>query len=176
MWHQSGKLGETDDCGHSGHSLFQYECVSTNQNGMLLYSHGSLHHTVRKSTCVCSIHNIVQLYWKVSWVTAGYTLCLYKCIDLIKIGLPKIFLPQDGWTALDQSSLKLTAQVYIPWLVPNTCGFCVMSFDRTFIDNMRYSLSYECGIVWQGLSKLQNVGTLSAQEWPMLLIVKCNQQ
>ena len=128
------------------------------------YSHGSLHHIVRKSTCVCSIHNVVPLYTGRRAELLQVTHCVY------------ISFPSTGWLyCTHQSSLKLTAQVYIPWLVPNTCGFCVMSFDRTFIDNMRYSLSYECGIVWQGLSKLQNVGTLSAQEWPMLLIVKCNQ-
>ena len=96
---------------------------------------------------MCSIHNVVQLLEGDLSSKLHTVWCLYKCIDLIKLGLPKIFLPQDGWTALDESSIKLTAQTYILWLVPNTCGFCVMSFNRTFIDNMRYSLSYECGIV-----------------------------
>ena len=66
---------------------------------------------------MCSIHNVVQLL-EVDLSSRLHTVwCLYKCIDLIKLGLPKILFLQDGWTALDESSLKLTAQAYILWLL-----------------------------------------------------------
>ena len=55
MWGQSGELGETDDCGHSGHSLFQYECVSTNQNGMLLVIAAYITQYVSLLVCVAFI-------------------------------------------------------------------------------------------------------------------------
>ena len=55
MWGQSGKLGETDDCGHSGHSLFQYECVSTNQNRMLLVIAAYITQYVSLLVCVAFI-------------------------------------------------------------------------------------------------------------------------
>ena len=51
---------------------------------------------------------------------------MWECVDPNEIGLSKIFLPQDGWTALKGTcSHKLPVLAYIPWFVPNTCGFSV---------------------------------------------------
>ena len=55
MWCQSGELGETDYGGHSRHSLFQYECVSTNQNGMLLVIAAYITQYVSLLVCVAFI-------------------------------------------------------------------------------------------------------------------------
>ena len=49
--------------------------------------------------------------------------CGVHFVDPIQIGLPEISLPQIGWTATHLGCLNLTAQAYIPTLVPNTCGF-----------------------------------------------------
>ena len=49
------ELGETDDFGHSGHSLFQYECISTNQNGMLLVIPANITQYISLLVCVAFI-------------------------------------------------------------------------------------------------------------------------
>ena len=51
---------------------------------------------------------------------------MWECVDPNEIGLSKIFLPQEGRTALKGTrSPMLTVLAYIPWLVPNTYGFSV---------------------------------------------------
>ena len=125
--------------------LFQMS-VSTNQN---VTSIGSIHHTVPiQSNCVCSLHNVVQLMENNLTSTRLHTV---KCVAMRHIDptnwVSQIFSLTNGWTLLHYaSSQKLTVLLQ---LVPNTYGFCVIFCGRRFINNMRYSLSCECGKVRQ---------------------------
>ena len=72
---------------------------------------------------------------------------MWECVDPNEIGLSKIFLPQDGWTALKGTcSPKLPVLAYIPWFVPNTCGFSV-TCGGIFIAGLEIFIDYEYGIV-----------------------------
>ena len=63
---------------------------------------------------------------------------VYRCVDPVKLGLPKIryFLPGGmGGRLGEESVLLLNSCLYIPWLVQNTCGFVWCHLVEIFIDS-----------------------------------------
>ena len=67
-------------------------------------------------------------------------------VDQDKLGLPKIKNPTWEAVVSTFSSINLSSCLYIPWRVPNTCGFSVIC-GGIFIAVYNYSLSHECGIL-----------------------------
>ena len=64
-------------------------------------------------------HSIMKLHY----MHVSLSVCVDLCVDLVKLGLPKI-LHYRMDTAFDiASTYQLCCEPYIPWLVPNTCGF-----------------------------------------------------
>ena len=53
-----------------------------------------------------------------------------------KLGLPKIQNPTWEAVVSTFSTINLNSCLYIPWFVPNTCGFSVIS-GGIFIDSLQ---------------------------------------
>ena len=116
-------------------SSFQYECLYqskwnvTSLGGTTVQRQStSVHNVVSNLTSRLHIHMVVCMgvcVWAHVW----------ECADPQAKWVFQKF-PSTGWlyTALQvASSPKLTALAYIPRLVANTYGFCVVSHSRIFI-------------------------------------------
>ena len=87
---------------------------------------GKTHSIMKLITCMCPL-----------------SVCADLCVDLVKLGLPKI-LHYRMDTAFDIASIyQVCCEPYIPWLVPNTCGFLWCHVVEYSLQLGKYSLSCE---------------------------------
>ena len=84
-------------------------------------------------------------------------------VDPDKLGLPKIQTQNQEAVVGTFSNTNLNSCLYIPWCVPNTCGFSVIC-GRIFIDNLQLFIESWMWNYW--LSKLlENLHVLYVTCW-----------